>query len=475
MATFMHRLCTPLRRFRGAAGGNVAITFGVAIIPIMGAVGAAVDFSHASALKAAMQAAVDATALGMSKMAAATFGNGGAAGQAALDTAATNYFNAVFHRGDVTPPKIKTTYSTSSGTTLTVTGTASMPTSFLGALQWAGMPASFNIGSSSTVTWGNSRLRVALALDNTGSMANSGKITALKTATKNLLAQLQAAAGTPGDVYVSIVPFSKDVSVDPVTNSAGTWIDWTEWNDHNGTCSKSTSRTTYSTKSACTSAGGTWTRAKHSTWNGCITDRGPLSTANPPASGATAYDENVAPPVAGTTQSFYPAEQYDFCPLHMKELGYDWTAMSSLVDLMYPNGSTNQPIGLVWGWQSLVGGGPFPPAPAMDANYKYQQVIILLSDGLNTLNRWDGDGSHTSTAVDARMYDATGAGTCKNIKDAGITIYAVQVNTDGAPTSTLLKNCASGADKFFLLTSATEIITTFDQIGTKLSQLRVAK
>ena len=61
--------------------------------------------------------------------------------------------------------------------------------------------------------------------------------------------------------------------------------------------------------------------------------------------------------------------------------------MNSLVDSMQPNGNTNQPIGLVWGWQSLVGGGPLT-APAMDSNYKYQQVIILLSDGLNTQDRW---------------------------------------------------------------------------------------
>ena len=50
------------------------------------------------------------------------------------------------------------------------------------------------VTSSSTVKWGSSRLRVALVLDNTGSMADSGKITALKTATANLLTQLQNAA-----------------------------------------------------------------------------------------------------------------------------------------------------------------------------------------------------------------------------------------------------------------------------------------
>ena len=66
--------------------------------------------------------------------------------------------------------------------------------------------------------WGNTRLRVALVLDNTGSMSSAGKLTALKTATTSLLGQLQTAAAKDGDVYVSIIPFVKDVAVDPTTN-----------------------------------------------------------------------------------------------------------------------------------------------------------------------------------------------------------------------------------------------------------------
>ena len=47
-----------LRKFRVAQGGNVAITFAIATIPVAGAVGAAVDYSHANSVKAAMQSAL---------------------------------------------------------------------------------------------------------------------------------------------------------------------------------------------------------------------------------------------------------------------------------------------------------------------------------------------------------------------------------------------------------------------------------
>jgi hypothetical protein len=140
--------------------------------------------------------------------------------------------------------------------------------------------------------------------------------------------------------------------------------------------------------------------------------------------------------------------------------------MTTLVNSMYPDGNTNQGIGLQHAWMSLVGGGPYPAPPAEDPNYKYQKIIILLTDGLNTQNRW-----HTSqTQIDNRQ-----ATTCANIKAAGITLYTVQVNTGGDPLQTVLKNCASNADKFFLLTSASAMVSTFQAIGVALSNLRISQ
>jgi len=43
------------------------------------------------------------------------------------------------------------------------------------------------------------------------------------------------------------------------------------------------------------------------------------------------------------------------------------------------------------------------------------------------------------------------------------------------PTSTLLQNCASDSSKTFMLTQASQIVTVFNQIATKLSKLRVAR
>jgi hypothetical protein len=50
---------------------------------------------------------------------------------------------------------------------------------------------------------------------------------------------------------------------------------------------------------------------------------------------------------------------------------------------------------------------------------------------------------------------------------------AVDYTRGGDPTSTLLQNCASSTDKFYLLTSADQITATFNTIGTNLTKLRV--
>ena len=422
-----------LARFWNNRRGGVAPMVALTIVPLIGAVGAAVDYTRASAARTALQTSLDSTALLLSKTAANQT-------PAELQVSATNAFNALFNRSDVQNVAVTANYSSVAGSKVVLAGSATVPTDFLNVLGFSAI----NISATTTTTWGNTRLRVSLVLDNTGSMANDDKMTALKAASHNLLDQLKAAVIDPEDVYVSIIPFNKDVNVG-ASNYDQSWLSWDLWEAANGTCSN----TYYHSQSSCTSHGSTWTPATHSTWNGCVTDRDQN------------YDTTNDAPVAGST--LYPAEQYSSCPTQLIELSNDWTALSSKIDDMQPQGNTNQAIGLQLGWQSLTA-APFT-VPPKDPNYKYNDTIILLSDGLNTQDRW-----YTS----ASLIDARQQKTCDNLKAAGFTIYTVQVNTGGDPTSTLLQNCASDSSKFFLLTSSTEIVTTFQQIGTALTNLRLA-
>jgi hypothetical protein len=162
----------------------------------------------------------------------------------------------------------------------------------------------------------------------------------------------------------------------------------------------------------------------------------------------------------------------------MMGLSYDWIELGNKISTLAPATSystTNQAIGLQWGFQTLTS-SPFT-IPPKDPNYKNWDIIILLSDGLNTVNRWNAYGSSNAEAnINARQRI-----TCDNVKAAGITLFTIQVNTSGDPTSSVLQSCASPnsawpqGPKFFILTSGSAIGTTFDAIGAQLASRRVAR
>jgi Flp pilus assembly protein TadG len=531
--------------------GMVAVVFGVTLLPIVAFVGAALDYSRATNLHAAMQKAADATALNLSRDAPKL-------SNPQLQQRALSQFTAILNRPEVTNVAVVATYTQAGGPQLVLNASGKLPTTFIGL---AGIQT-MDLKVDSQAKWGNTRLRVALVLDTTLSMNDAGKIAALKTAGKNLVTQLQSSASTDGDVYVSIVPFSKNVNVG-ASHHAAAWIDWTDWESepailktskpsnwsqigpgsacpftvsshgfecmttptsttsaqnipasgafsgyicpgtdwgskdplrmglmYNGCYNSVQTSTTVGTGSQascnglpnCTCSGNgsnrvctqtswlhTWIKNARSTWNGCVTDRG--TTSGPSGD----HDRKVTAPTTSNTATLFPAEQNAFCSPVVRALSYDWNGMRNAIDALYPAGTTNQPIGLVWGWQSLVGGGPFPAPPVKDPAFSYSEVIVLMSDGLNTQNRWHGNWTSANLNVDRRMYDTPTVGTCANVKEAGIIVYAVHVNTDGDPKSTLLENCASGPDRFWMVTSANALDAVFTQIGTDLSRLRIAQ
>jgi Flp pilus assembly protein TadG len=422
------RLARAFGAYRTDRQGSAVTTFTVALIPVMAAIGAAVDFSHANSVKTAMQAALDSTGLFLSTNAAVQSPD-------QLQAAATNYFSALFNRPEAKNLRVAATYATDGSSKVVVTANVDVDTNFMGIMGIKQVPVS----SSTTVTWGNTKLRVALALDVTGSMAANNKMNALKTATKQLLASLQNASTKPGDIQVSIVPFAKDVNIGTTKRDAA-WLKWDDWEKVNGkwVATGVSPNRTY-----------TWVPNDRSTWNGCVTDRD------------QDYDTTTTTPVSTDAKTLFVPEQNNACPAEMLPLGNDWAALGRLVDQLQPAGNTNQTIGLAWAWQTLVQGAPLdgPPPPDKDT----QQVIVLVTDGINTQNRF----TNNETSIDLRTEKA-----CSNVKNAGILMYTVRVLEGNA---SLLKNCATRPDMYFSLTASGELVTTFNTIAINLTKLRVAR
>jgi Flp pilus assembly protein TadG len=423
---------------------NIALIFALALIPLVGAVGAAVDYSRANSARTAMQAALDSTALMLSKTA-----NGMSPSDPALATKATNFFRAMFNRPEAQSVTVTPTY-TPSNNTIVLTGSGFLRSDFVNIFGIS----QINIGASSTITWGGgSKMQVALVLDNTGSMTETdatgtSKMTALKTATHSLLTTLQNAAKTAGDVQVAIIPFNTYVKVDSTTWKTKPWINWNasggggdggnNGNGNNNGCNGGDGGNGNNNSDPCNPTA--------STWNGCFTDR------------TQPNDVQNTAPTAGLAATYFPA--VDCSLAQISPLSYDWTALNAKVDTMVAAGTTNQPIGLAWGWHALSQGDPLN-APTPPANS--QKIIIILTDGLNTQNRW----STNQASIDARETLV-----CANIKAAGITVYTVLVM---AGNSSVLQSCASDTSKYFALSSTGEISTTFANIGNALAKLRIER
>jgi Flp pilus assembly protein TadG len=535
------KICTFVGRARSFLrnrDANVAMMFGLSVIPLTVAAGAGIDMTRAMIVKSAMTEALDAASLAVGSTPGLT--------QAQMNTLAQNFFTANY-RVDSSYGTPAAVTVTPNGQSVTVSTHVPMPTILMTIV---GMN-SMDVNSSSTVVWGQTKLWVSFVLDNTGSMTQTdgtgtSKISALKTAVSQVLTMLQNASNTPGDVQAAIIPFSKTVNVG-TANVSSPWIDFTDWlaapaggapantkgpgdtcpwtTGANGFKCQSTptngSATTGTipnagafkgyicpsvvsvynaatgqgghyfngcytsvatggtvqvssgnaatcngyTNCTCTGAGAAkkckantynhvWTTNNTSTWSGCIMDRTQSNDV-----------ENTSPASAATD---FPAENTQSCvPSVLMGLSDDWAGLNTEVNNMSAGGSTNQTIGLDWGWMAQTQGNPLN-APALPANTT--QYIILVSDGLNTQDRWSGDGTNEDAGTDARMALA-----CTNAKAAGFIIYAVFVDLNGTQgNSTVLQNCATDANKYFDLTTSGAIITTLNAIGQEITNVRVS-
>lgn len=459
MTLSLRSAATPLGRLARDERGNIAVICAIVLVPILSFVGAAIDYSRASRARTSMQSALDTASL----MVAKNLSDGKITAADVL-TAGPAYFAALYTETDVQTVKASAAYTANNGgkgSTVAMTASGEIKSQFM---QIAGFPTlGFNVASTST--WGNNLLRIALVLDNTGSMGGT-KISNLKTASKNLVDKLGALAKTPGDVMFSVVPFASAVNVG-TDKASSTWLRWDLWDpkseDSSGNSYCSSGRSSWYTMAMCKGHGYTWSHSvgspATSQWNGCVTDRD------------QSYDVSDTIPSSQTTQ--FAADQDPYCPTKMLPLTSTFSTVKSTIDAMAANGGTNQTIGLHWGWLSLLQQVPLN-APAEDANNVYQHVIILFTDGQNTVNRWNGDGTMNTSSTERGKIDTRMETLCAAVKAKNTTIYTVQLD-DGTGVSPVLPKCASGSANFFMLKTASEIDTAFTQIGTSISKLRVSK
>jgi len=170
----MRMLPALLNRFRRDRSGNIAVLFAIASLPIMSAVGCAVDYSRATQIRSKLQSAIDAASVGSVSRTSPGFI---AAGSMTSDgpipagvTDATNIFNAnmsgstgAFTLNNMTPTMNKT----GSVITTVVQFSAQVPMMFLGVIGKTHVTVT---GSSTATTNMPLYIDFYLLLDNSPSM-----------------------------------------------------------------------------------------------------------------------------------------------------------------------------------------------------------------------------------------------------------------------------------------------------------------
>jgi Flp pilus assembly protein TadG len=208
----LKQLSRVLRDFVRERRGNVAILFGFALIPMLLGIGLAVDYGRALLVRERMADAADAAALAIVSWPGLS--------EAEQKTKAQQFFDANYSASTLGTAGTVNVSVSGANTTVTVSGT--VDTTFMSLAN----VNHIDVGASSTVTVGMGMVEVALALDNSGSMAGS-KIASLKTAAANLVDTLFTSAQNSSladPIKIAVVPFAASVNVGPQYATAA-WMD----------------------------------------------------------------------------------------------------------------------------------------------------------------------------------------------------------------------------------------------------------
>jgi len=198
-----------ISRFSRDQKGVVAIIFALALIPLLGAGGAAIDYSRAYIVQSRLANALDATALAM--------GASAISNDQQLKDYGQKFFDANYPADKIgVPSAIKVDISKGF---ITVTGKAQLPTSLMGLIGVNHL----DVNAVSQVAKEQTALEVAMVLDNTGSMGGA-KLQTLKEASNMLIDRMFAGEAKHSVIKMGLVPFASSVNVGSQYEKSG-WID----------------------------------------------------------------------------------------------------------------------------------------------------------------------------------------------------------------------------------------------------------
>jgi len=515
------------RRFglRHDRRGVTAVVIAVMMIPIMLAMGGAVDIGVAYYLKTRLGYAVDAAALAVGS----TLDQDIDIRDRALTFLKANYPDTAIGELKLDDGDFQVTEVND---VITISAKAEFDTFFL---QLFGRPT-ITVAAEGEVVRAVLGMEVALVLDVTGSMTGS-KIGQLRSASRALLETLFGSQATPDNLFVSIVPYSASV------NAGGEYIP------------------------SSLPSGVSYDPTNPLGWKGCLLENYDLSSLTditkeeltgdtPPASEDASWDAMYFPPSkdndydpsdsstvrdsAGTESQNAGRGPNLGCPAAIQPLTNDRNFLLSYVGDTgttgqldsWHRGGTLSDIGMAWGIRTLSGDtAPFTQGEPWGKE-RWVKAIVLMTDGENQMywlpsssgpneanheawsdqtaygrmdEFWVGAGkTMPNTLIDpaedkddekankkrrnSLKRDATDeindrlAGLCDYAESLGTLIYTVTFGSGASGVQDIYRECASEEDPVegipagkHIHADEGELTKAFTEIGQELSNLRVSR
>lgn len=505
--------------------GNIAVIYAVALIPLLIAVGAGLDFARAVMVRAELTEALDGAGLAV--------GASPNLSTSDVQVLAQNYFNANYTMDASYGTPAAITVSTA-GQDITLNSSVAMPTVLMSIVGINTMP----ISSSVVITRNSKNIEVALALDTTGSMSGS-KITDLKTAAGELIDIVVQDVQTPTYTKVAIAPYSMGVNAggyaaqvrgaiaagyaitaatkaNPVVVTApghnfanGDVIYITGVNGmtniNNTTATPSfvvANRTssTFELKNINGSgyskytSGGTVYCAKAGCQYYNFTNASNASATLPISTCVSERTTNAYNDVAPSTTLLgynYAASGNACIDASIMPLSSDRTSLKAVVSGLSASGSTAGHIGVAWAWYLLSPNFSYlwPNASQKPAAYGTDNLIkvaVIMTDGaFNTpyckgvISKDAGSGSgDDADHINCNAPNGSSASQAKQIctamKATGIIVYTVgfEVGSD-ATALDVLKSCATDTAHAYFPSTGADLQNVFRDIAQQITNLRV--
>jgi Flp pilus assembly protein TadG len=513
------------RRFLLNEVGNIGISFGLLMIPISLAAGAAIDYGRKVDAKQSLTVAMDAAVLAGTQY---LFENDNQLPGALK--AAEDYFNAIIPAGKFKTLDIKFKLNKNKNG-IAAYGNADIPTSLLQAIGLETLEIlsdKIDEAASAEATAPETSVEVSLMLDVTSSMCDDGegpcqtgkKITALKQAAATLIDDVVWDDQSKVTSRVALVPFSTRVRVAADGKGGGIMRSLTnlddKWDGSMKSCLNSSGGGggTFSAETGTTGATpwvcNSWGSYVAKDWKimPCVTDRyyDPVAkfdtTDGAPQSGSwmNAHDGSRRPvgPDSSSTllssetgTSADPASHWNY---NADGKCYDVAESNEIMPLtdnkkklqarianLEAYGATGGALGTAFSWymispewSSIWGGDSEPKGYDLlkeigpGGGVKLRKIAIMMTDGsYNTMRSWKGQPVDKVSDAAAEM--------CKNMKDKGIEIFTVGFELASLPMAerpiaeATLSSCATSPAHFYDSADPVALKQAFKAIGDQVT------